>query len=753
MFRAPPRARLAQSGNGVILNGLTPGPTGHRHEGLVSICLALLLGLFAVAMAGVLPRESSVRVLIAAAPGQPSPAVRNGEGVLLQPGGEGQAAAALLRFELPARDPGDDTRWVLQLERDPLEAIWLQRGEWRSPVLRFFAPDPLEGVLPVSYRFLLPADWSGPVELELHAAGDAGRTIHPRLVDMDQAARLEQYGVAASATIYASLFIMCLLALALFSAAHDRLFLMLFVLALVALLALGAGNGHLYALPGLGAFAFWGGQGLAALSLLLPAAWLQMLLRYADADRSGPWKRLVDGASLGLVAMAALCLLNLPQVGPVVQLSLVGLLVGALLLGFALLFDAGRRRILMAWPLAALAVLTLAGVLLAHLSTRGQVADTVLVRYGYQMGVVVGVALLAVGLIGRIAEFRQQRDRESLARADTERRMQRESARTALSAELQAQLRTLPVQEIESTAFDLLVAHLQPLLPAQRWTVMTQGHRGSELLLSEPPAGRQALKERLDRRQLALRRQAAGTIPLQQPLTSEASRSIVAMEALVPLQIRAPAWGVLLLERAGADGFTTEELSLAADFARVTLMHVDQAIATVNLRRSAELDALTGSLNRRTIDQWLARSFDEGAREGQPVSVLFIDLDHFKAVNDRHGHACGDACLRAVAQALRGALREGDLFGRYGGEEFIAILPGRGGAEARLVAEQLRLAVEHLCPQWEGQTLRLTVSVGVATRLEHESQPDAALARADRALYAAKAGGRNCVQVAPAVFT
>src|SRR5690606_17889380 len=142
----------------------------------------------------------------------------------------------------------------------------------------------------------------------------------------------------------------------------------------------------------------------------------------------------------------------------------------------------------------------------------------------------------------------------------------------------------------------------------------------------------------------------------------------------------------------------------------------------------------------------------EAAREQQPVSVLFLDLDHFKSVNDRHGHAGGDYCLREVAQALRGTLQEGDLFGRYGGEEFIAILPGRSGAAGRMIAEQLRMAVENLRPDWNGQALRLTVSVGVATRLEHEDSPDATLARADRALYSAKAHGRNCVQVAPAVF-
>src|SRR5690606_4997324 len=301
-------------------------------------------------------------------------------------------------------------------------------------------------------------------------------------------------------------------------------------------------------------------------------------------------------------------------------------------------------------------------------------------------------------------------------------------------------------------AFRLLLDRLLPLLPVERAVLAAHGLHGQDVLVSEPVADTDAVRAQLDRRQLALRRQAANGITLQQPVTEAGQPSIVAIEAVVPLSIRAPAWGVLLLQRRGADGFATEELSLAGDFARQALLHVDQAMAAVQLRRSAELDALTGSFNRRTIDHWLARTFAEGARSGQPVSVLFIDLDHFKSINDRHGHACGDACLREVALALRGALDEGDLFGRYGGEEFIAILPGRSGAAARVVAEQLRMAVENLRPECGAQPVRLTVSVGVATRLEHEDGPEATLGRADRALYSAKAAGRNCVQVAPAVF-
>jgi diguanylate cyclase (GGDEF)-like protein len=331
--------------------------------------------------------------------------------------------------------------------------------------------------------------------------------------------------------------------------------------------------------------------------------------------------------------------------------------------------------------------------------------------------------------------------------------MQREAARSDLVAELQTRLRALPAGEIEWSGFQLLIEKLMPLMAVESCAVITHGYHGHDVIVVEPATVRDEIVGDTGKRHLALKRQTSNGIPLQQPVTSERAHSVVAMEAVIPLQIRSPAWGVLLLRRPGAVGFTTEELSLAGEFARLTLLQIDQAVAAINLRRSAEVDALTGSFNRRTIDQWLVRAFAEAQRDNHPVSVLFIDLDHFKSINDRHGHACGDFCLRNVAASLRAALPEGDMLGRYGGEEFIVVLPGRGGAAAREIAEQLRAAVENGVYNWHGRAIGLTVSVGVATRREGESSPAAATERADKALYAAKRAGRNCVQVAPAVFS
>jgi len=328
--------------------------------------------------------------------------------------------------------------------------------------------------------------------------------------------------------------------------------------------------------------------------------------------------------------------------------------------------------------------------------------------------------------------------------------MAREAARAELTLALQTQLRVLPASDIEWTAFRLLMEHLLPQVPVQAAAVVTYGYHGHDLLLVEPAVAKPTVQEDLVGRTVVLRRLAQAGLPLQQPRTVQAQPT---MEAVQPLAVRAPGWGVLLLQRAGSEGFSTEELELAGEFSRLAVMHADEALAAFQLRCSAELDALTGAFNRRTIDQWLTRAFLDAHRQAHALSLLFIDVDHFKAINDRLGHPGGDHCLRTIAATLRGALEEGDLLGRYGGEEFIVILPGRGGAQAREIGERLRAAVERNHIEYEGQAEQVTVSVGVASRLERESTPAATVERADKALYTAKRGGRNCVQVAPAVFS
>jgi diguanylate cyclase (GGDEF)-like protein len=162
--------------------------------------------------------------------------------------------------------------------------------------------------------------------------------------------------------------------------------------------------------------------------------------------------------------------------------------------------------------------------------------------------------------------------------------------------------------------------------------------------------------------------------------------------------------------------------------------------------RIATVDALTGLRNRRWLDDAFERQLDRAARAKEAVSLLMLDLDHFKSINDEHGHLIGDAVLGRVAHALSVALRPQDLVARYGGEEFAVLLPGLGMAEALAVAERLRQAVEHMPAESGASPLPpVTVSIGVTTRQGNETLAEL-LARADAAVYRAKVSGRNCVR-------
>lgn len=165
------------------------------------------------------------------------------------------------------------------------------------------------------------------------------------------------------------------------------------------------------------------------------------------------------------------------------------------------------------------------------------------------------------------------------------------------------------------------------------------------------------------------------------------------------------------------------------------------------LRRRAMVDALTQVWNRGAILEVLRAEAARAVRQGHPISVAMVDGDRFKEINDTHGHPAGDAVLREMAQRLRGALRPYDAVGRYGGEEFIVVLPDCGAAAARALGERLREAVCSTPFEAGKGVLAVTASVGLATSEPPGQQaPDALVAAADAALYRAKKGGRNRVE-------
>mgnify|MGYP002349657545 FL=1 len=183
-------------------------------------------------------------------------------------------------------------------------------------------------------------------------------------------------------------------------------------------------------------------------------------------------------------------------------------------------------------------------------------------------------------------------------------------------------------------------------------------------------------------------------------------------------------------------------LSALAAFYRRTVL-----IAEDRLRKQATLDPLTGLNNRRHFETLATHVLARSQRDGTPVALLLCDVDHFKRVNDEHGHAVGDEVLIAMSRLLGHNLRDGDVLARWGGEEFLALMPACPLDNACAVAERIRAAV-HATPVDVGTaSLTITLSFGVA-QVHGAADLQAAIARADKALYEAKNGGRNRVSVA-----
>jgi len=169
------------------------------------------------------------------------------------------------------------------------------------------------------------------------------------------------------------------------------------------------------------------------------------------------------------------------------------------------------------------------------------------------------------------------------------------------------------------------------------------------------------------------------------------------------------------------------------------------------MRRLATIDGLTEMLNRRAFFERAEAARQVALRMRKPIALMMLDLDHFKQLNDGFGHACGDEALRLFADTARATLREHDVMGRLGGEEFALAMPGTSLAGAQYAAERLRIAVAEALPLSCAPTYRMTVSIGVVV-IDPAEELTAALARADHALYAAKTGGRNRVEVGAPVL-
>jgi len=219
-----------------------------------------------------------------------------------------------------------------------------------------------------------------------------------------------------------------------------------------------------------------------------------------------------------------------------------------------------------------------------------------------------------------------------------------------------------------------------------------------------------------------------------------------------PLVVGGTALGVL--------GLRPEQGTLAADKRRIVeaaaallAVSIKNAQLFREVKENSVRDALTGCFTRGHALDVIDSELRRARRSQTPVSMIMFDLDHFKDVNDRHGHLCGDAVLSAVGKRMKEVLRGSDLKCRYGGEEFLVLLPETPLHGARRVAETLRKEIADRPVPWAGEALTITASFGLAQTLPGEVNVQAVIARADQALYRAKDDGRNCVRIAAETAT
>lgn len=193
-----------------------------------------------------------------------------------------------------------------------------------------------------------------------------------------------------------------------------------------------------------------------------------------------------------------------------------------------------------------------------------------------------------------------------------------------------------------------------------------------------------------------------------------------------------------------------QSLIFAANYVEVilmtfgfVLMRIDRSNA--DLLRLATFDSLTNCLNRAAVERQLALEIARARRENGELVLLMVDIDHFKTINDSLGHAEGDAAIRTVAGCLKTHVRSSDIIGRFGGDEFVVLLPNVSPTQARITADRMCSSVARSQFNSDQERGTLTVSIGIAHLLKFE-QEDSLLRRADDALYRAKANGRNCVE-------
>ena len=311
---------------------------------------------------------------------------------------------------------------------------------------------------------------------------------------------------------------------------------------------------------------------------------------------------------------------------------------------------------------------------------------------------------------------------------------------------------TLQLTETEESAHLLLQRRLQRVVPGGTAAILNRNNSANRLEPMTDITFDPGLAERLEaaepRSCLAIRSARVHEEDARDPglISCDVCSGSASSSLCTPLTVSGEVIGSVLVSRdSRADPRQRRLVRASVSQAAPVLANLrNLAIA----QRRAATDGLTGLANKRSVGDSLKRMFAQSSRTASPLAVVMLDLDHFKALNDRFGHPAGDQVLASVGAAIRSTLREGDFAGRNGGEEFAVILPNTDALGASAVAEKLRKAIaEILVP---GVDVDITASLGVAAYPEHGLSPERLERLADAALYVAKRSGRNRVEIAAA---
>ena len=659
-------------------------------------------------------------------------------------------------IKLSAELPGDGNQdWLLTFGRVPVDRIVLYLPEAGVPqerVQRFFAPAPEEGLLFGDFAFVLPPQQGGPVQFYAAVHSRASAWLAPALVPAAAFHRAERASAGLAASVYAALLVLALSSLTMWFALRDGAYLYFMGFTASLLLLLGLANGHAYALPGVRVLAWWGPLGISAVSLACSALALGLVQRFVALRSFAPRAdRAATIARWALLALAVLCLANVQ--GLLVRLQQVSALawIGTGLAALAVSALAWRRGQPVARAFFLIWLLLAAAASARALFVLGLLEPGFWTTIGFQLALAVGAFLLSMGLADRVMEFRKQRDRARLAKEQTDASLQIEQCRRELVDGLREALKQAPPGDLEWIAFRKLLAVLKSLVPQTASAVIAYGYHDLDLLLSEPGEHKERFSQLMAARGGNIKGICRGRTPLQIKLAREGEEApdVSGVFAIVPLSVARPGWGAVVVERMDWEEFEASELKLIGEFAQITTAAADEAASKADLHRRAELDPLTGAFNRRAADAALEEMLASALDRRLPLSVLLVDIDHFRQINERHGAATADECLRQAGDAVRRLLQPGDFLSRYGGEEFLVLLPGRQPDQARQLAERIREAVAQLTVKNRSGVVKMTVSIGAAGRAGNDETPQPLIDRVEKALHAAKRNGRNQVHVAP----